>query len=222
MGRLAADEVMARVFILDESFTTLTLAAGSIVTPFVIAAAGLRTALILLGMPCPLAVLAAGRRLRKLDASMVVRDRVVNLLRAVGMLRPLALPALEQLARGLDPAQVAAGAVVFRQGDVGDRFYVVEDGVAEVIGDGGLITTLGPGDAFGEIALLRRVPRTATIRARTPLRLETLTAAHFLEVVTGSPASVQHATAEVGAKLKRFSPAPPPGPEHTGRSVPGA
>jgi hypothetical protein len=222
MGRLAADEVMARVFILDESFTTLTLAAGSIVTPFVIAAVGLRTALILLGMPCPLAVLAAGRRLRKLDASMVVRDRVVNLLRAVGMLRPLALPALEQLARGLDPAQVAAGAVVFQQGDVGDRFYVVEDGVAEVIGDGGLITTLGPGDAFGEIALLRRVPRTATIRARTPLRLETLTAAHFLEVVTGSPASVQHATAEVGAKLKRFSPAPPPGPEHTGRSVPGA
>jgi CRP-like cAMP-binding protein len=111
---------------------------------------------------------------------------------------------------------------VFQQGDLGDRFYVVEDGVAEVIGDGGLITTLDPGDAFGEIALLRRVPRTATIRALTALRLETLTAAHFLAVVTGSPSSVQHITAEVDAKLKRFSPASPPGPEHTDRNVPGA
>jgi MFS family permease len=220
MGRLAADEVMARVFILDESFTTLALAAGAIVTPLVIAAVGLRPALILLGMLCPLAVLAARWRLRRLDASMVIRDREVHLLRAVDMLRPLALPALEQLARGLDPAEIAAGAVVFNQGDVGDRFYVVEDGVAEVIGDGAIIATLGPGDAFGEIALLHRVPRTATIRARTPLRLKTLTAARFLTVVTGSPASVQHAAAGADAKLRRFSPAPRPGPGRPGRNVP--
>lgn len=222
MARLATDEVMARVFILDESFTTLSLAAGSLVAPLVIAAVGLRPALIVIGMLCPLAVLAAGRRLRGLDASMVIRDRQVSLLRAVGMLRPLALPALERLARGLDPEQVAAGAVVFHQGDVGDRFYVVEDGVAEVIGDGAIIATLGPGDGFGEIALLHRVPRTATIRARTPLRLQTLTAAHFLTVVTGSPASMQHATAEADAKLRRFSPAPRPGPARPDRNAPPA
>jgi Cyclic nucleotide-binding domain len=222
MARLAADEVMGRVFILDESFTTLTLAAGSLVTPVLIAAAGLRAALILVGMLCPVAVLAAGRQLRRLDASMVVRDREVGLLRAVGMLRPLALPALEQLARGLDPAEVAAGAVVFEQGDVGDRFYVVEEGVAEVIGDGAIIATLGPGDAFGEIALLRRVPRTATVRARTRLRLQTLTGARFLTVVTGSPSTVQHATGEIDAKLKRFSPAPQPGLGNIERNAPGA
>ena len=199
MARLAAEEVMARVFILDESVTTIAVAAGSLVTPMVIAVVGLRPALILLGMLCPLAVLAAAQRLRRLDASMMIRDREVSLLRAVGVLRPLALPALEQLARNLDPAEVASGAVVFRQGDVGDRFYVVEDGVAEVVGEGAVIATLGPGDAFGEIALLQRVPHTVTIRARTPLRLKTLTAARFLAAVTGSAASRQHATADAGA-----------------------
>ena len=79
------------------------------------------------------------------------------------MLQPLPLPAIEQLARGLEPVQVSAGQVVFRQGDQADRYYVIESGAAEVIGDGRLVTTLGPGDGFGEVALLRKVPRTATV-----------------------------------------------------------
>ena len=70
--------------------------------------------------------------------------------------KPLPLPAIEQLARGLEPVHVPAGQAVFRQGDPADRFYVIEKGAADVVGDGRLLTTLGPGDGFGEIGMLRR------------------------------------------------------------------
>src|SRR4051794_23417594 len=122
------------------------------------------------------------------------------------MLQPLPLPAIEQLARGLEPVQVAAGEVVFRQGDPGDRFYVIETGHADVVGDGLLITALGPGEGFGEIALLRRVPRTATVLAVDDLELYALTSDRFLPVVTGFPPSAREAGAEVDQLLDRFSP----------------
>ena len=101
------------------------------------------------------------------------------------------------------------GRAVFRQGDAADRFYVIGAGAAEVIGDGHLITTLGPGDGFGEIGLLRRVPRTATVRAATDLELEALRCDRFLPVVTGFPPSAREAEASLGEMLDRFDPGGP-------------
>ena len=129
------------------------------------------------------------------------------------MLRPLPLPAVEQLARGLEPVRVPAGRAVFHQGDPGDRFYVIETGAADVVGDGRLVTTLGPGDGFGEIALLRRVPRTATVRAVTDLQLHALTCNRFLPVVTGFPPSARQAETSVEEdarpiQAKRAEPGP--------------
>lgn len=219
-ARLASDEVMGRVFVLMESVVTASVAIGSVVTSVVIGAAGLRNALIAVGALCPFVVLLGQRRLHRLDATMVVRDGDVNLLRGVGMLRPLTLPALEMLADGLDSEEVGPGARVFDQGDAGDRFYVVEDGAAEVLGDGHVIRTLGRGEGFGEIALLRRVPRTATVRARTTLRLKSLSAAHFIAVVTGYASSHEHLDAEIDTKLGRFAPTLPP-PHETGEQVGG-
>jgi CRP-like cAMP-binding protein len=92
-------------------------------------------------------------------------DKEIGLLHGLPMFQPLPLPAIEQLARGLEPVHVSAGQAVFRQGDPADRFYVIEAGAADVVGDGRVLTKLGPGDGFGEIALLRRVPRTAMVRA---------------------------------------------------------
>ena len=127
------------------------------------------------------------------------------------MLQPLPLPAIEYLARGLEPLHVPAGRAVFRQGDPADRFYVIETGAADVLGDGRLLTTLGPGDGFGEIGLLRRVPRTATVRAASDLELQALTCIRFLPVVTGFPPSAREARSEVEEMLGRFSPDGPTG-----------
>jgi len=101
---------------------------------------------------------------------------------------------------------VPAGQAVFRQGDPADRFYVIETGAADVVGDGRLVTTLGPGDGFGEIALLRSLPRTATVRAATDLELQALTCHRFLPVVTGFPPSSREARAKVEQMLDQFSP----------------
>jgi CRP-like cAMP-binding protein len=113
------------------------------------------------------------------------------------MLQPL------PLARGLEPVRVRAGQTVLRQRDPADRFYVIETGAADVIGDGHLVTRLGLGEGFGEIALMRRVPRTATARAATDLDLQALTCDRFLPVVTGFPPSSREAGAEVEEMLDR-------------------
>ena len=118
---------------------------GAIVASLLIDLTSVRVALVAVGALCPILVVAAWRRLRRLDRYIGVLDEEIGLLHGVPMLQPLPLPAIEQLARGLEPIHVPAGQAVFRQGDPADRFYVIETGAAEVVGDGRLITTLGPG-----------------------------------------------------------------------------
>jgi predicted MFS family arabinose efflux permease len=206
MGRLAPDEVLARVSGIMESLIALSIGLGALVASLVIELTNVRVALAVIGALCPLAATAGWRRLRHLDQSIGIRDREIELLHRVAMLTSLPLPAIEQLARGLEPVAVPAGHVVIKQGDVGDRFYVIESGEAEVIGDGRLVAMLWPGEGFGEIALLRRVPRTATIRAATDLRLQALSSEHFLPVVTGFTPSAREAGTSVDAMLDRYTP----------------
>jgi predicted MFS family arabinose efflux permease len=218
MARLAPDEVLARVFGLLESLVALGVGLGALVASLLIDLTSVRVALVAVGAVCPVLAAAAWRRLRHLDRYMGVLDQEIGLLHGVRILQPLPLPAIEQLARGLEPVQVPAGQVVFQQGDPADRFYVIETGAADVVGDGRLITTLGPGDGFGEIALLRRVPRTAMVRASTDLHLQALRCDRFLPVVTGFPPSAREAGSEVEEMLGRFSPDGSPddenGPRH--------
>ena len=131
------------------------------------------------------------------------------MLRRVAILRPLPMPAIDSLAADVAVALVGAGQDVFRQGDAGDRFYVIEEGEADVVGDGDLISVLTTGDCFGEIALLRNTPRTATIRARTPLRLFALERSAFLLAVSGFSASAREADTLLRDRLASFTPRRP-------------
>jgi MFS family permease len=206
LARLAADEVLARVFGVLESLVALSIGIGALVASLLVDGAGVRPALVAVGLLCPVLAVASWQRLRGMDQSIGVRDDDIDLLHSVPMLTVLPLPAIEQLARGLEPLTVAAGHHVFHQGDVGDRYFVIEAGEAEVIGDGQLVATLGPGLGFGEIALLRRVRRTASVRATSELRLKTLGSDHFLPVVLGYTPSAREAGVVVETMLDRFSP----------------
>jgi MFS family permease len=206
MARLAGDEILARVFALLESLIALTVGLGAVAASLLINLTGLPTALVVVGAVCPTLVVAAWHRLRHLDRYIGKLDKEIELLQAVPMLRPLPLPAIEQLARAVETIEVRAGQTVFRQGDGGDHFYVIEAGSADVVGDGQLITTLGPGNGFGEIALLRHVPRTATVRAASDLRLYGLSSDRFLPVVTGFPPSARVALTSADSMLQRLQP----------------
>ena len=178
-----------------ESLTALAVALGPLATPLAIDLLGTRGALVALGLGCPLVAALAWRRLRSIDASIAYRDEEVEVLENVGMFRRCPMPAIDNLALNVMRAEVGAGEQVFRQGDGGDCFYVIEDGEAEVIGDRRLIRVLGPGEGFGEIALLRNTVRTTTVQARTPLRLYALNRRHFLAAVTGYHSSMAEADA---------------------------
>jgi predicted MFS family arabinose efflux permease len=210
MARLTPDDVLARVSAVLESLIALSVGLGAVVAALVIDLSNVRLALIVIGTLCPLAAAAGWLRLRRLDQSIDLRDREIELLHEVALLRPLPLPALEHLARRLEAVSVPAGHIVFRQGDIGDRFYVIESGEAEVIDDGQLLATLGRGKGFGEIALLRRVPRTATVRAADELRLQALNSGIFLPVVCGFTPSACEVETAVDMMADGFPPRDPP------------
>ncbi|MEV5068565.1 MFS transporter [Microbacterium sp. LMI12-1-1.1] len=206
IGRLTPDALMARVFGVLESLVAVSIGVGAIIASVMVAWLGVEGALIAIGMLCPVLALASWWRLRGLDRSVGALDAEVGLLQRVPMFQPLPLPAIEQLARGLEPVEVTQGSAVFTQGDVGDHYYVIESGRADVLGDGRVIATLGEGEGFGEIALLRRTPRTATVVARTPLELKALTADRFTAVVLGYAPSAQAAATTVEEQLDRYAP----------------
>ncbi len=185
LQRTAPAHQLARVFGLLESLSMIGMAVGSLLVPVLVAVGGAEAALIGVGALLPLAAVVVGRSVRDLDAKADVPVVQIGLLRSLPMFAQLPPPALEGVARSLEPLEVASGAVVVAQGDVGDRFYVVADGTVEVSQDGGVRRHLGRGEGFGEIALLHDVPRTATCTATTTTHLFALERQDFLASVTG-------------------------------------
>ena len=204
--RLAPDAVLARAFGVFESLIALGVALGSAVTPVLISLVGLRGALLATGLLLPFLAAVFLPRLQSLDGRLQVRDAEIQLLRTTPMFALLPVPTIEHLASSLRRRRLPAGMVLFRQGDVGDSFYFVDQGEAEVIGDGEVVATIAHGDFFGEIALLRDVPRTATVRARTDLSVLEIERQEFLDAVSGYRASSDAASAVVARHLARFSP----------------
>ncbi|HEY8646524.1 MAG TPA: MFS transporter [Gaiellaceae bacterium] len=197
LQRNAPEAVRSRVFGVFESMVAGTIGLGAILAPLLIALAGIRAALIATGLFLPILAGLLWRRLVSLDAGDPAH---LDLLRRLPIFAPLPPQALERLARSLELVRLAAGDVLFHAGDAGDRFYVIESGeLAVELATGP--KTEGPGRWVGEIALLRDVPRTATVRAVTDAGLLALDRDEFLGAVTGHAPANAAANEIVGERL---------------------
>ncbi|HKF14392.1 MAG TPA: MFS transporter, partial [Gaiellaceae bacterium] len=199
LQRAVPDEVLARVFGAVQALWVGGIGIGAIVAPLLIEALGVRGALIVTGALLPVLTILSHRRLAPLD-EVPIPERELTLLRGIEIFKPLPPPVLESLAGSLAPVRVETAREVFRQGEMGDRFYIVAEGEVEIISDGEVVAVTGPGGYFGEIALLRDVPRTATVRAKGDVELLALEREEFIGAVTGHAASVEAADAVVATR----------------------
>ena len=182
--RIAPDQVLGRVFGALESYLIGTMALGSAMMPLLIHWLGFRPALAVIAVGVAVLAVPLLPRMRRLDARMVA-PRGLDLLAAASIFTPLSRVTVEGLARAMNPVPVAAGMPALREGEDSDRFYLIESGLVEVTQNGVVLRREGPGEFFGEIGLLRDVPRTATVTAVEDTVLLALGRDDFLAAVTG-------------------------------------
>jgi Cyclic nucleotide-binding domain len=205
LQRVADDDLLTRVFGVVEALWMAGMGVGSAVAVVLVNSVGLQSALLVVAVAIVLCTLPAIGGLRRLDRESKVPMRQLQLLRQLAMFAALPGPELERVARQMDLVTITAGTDVIRQGESGDRFYVIDSGEFQVTVDDQQVRILGEGDHFGEIALLYDVPRTATVTAVDDSAVWTLDQEEFLATVTGMPqaASAAH---EISAERLRGLP----------------
>ena len=201
LQRSADDVVLARVFGVLHTLIYASVAVGGAVTPVLIALLGNRGALVLVGAFLPALALLSWPVLARIDREARTRTRELELLRALPIFAPLPAQTLERLARDLRPRMFSAGETVVREHDPGEEFYVVAGGRLAVSQDGSTLGELGPGECFGEIALLRDVPRTATVTVLEDAELYALDRERFVGAVSGHAESESAAETLVSERL---------------------
>jgi MFS family permease len=201
LQRGTPNDVLARIFgILEESFQG-AFGLGSLLVSWLIASRGPEFALVVAGLWLPAVVVVASRSIWRIDRSATVPAERLSLLRAIPMFASLSPATAEWLARNLVPVWVDAGGWIIREGDVGDRFYIVDEGEVGFFVGGRRVGRESCGSCFGEIALLRDIPRTASVLALTDVSLFALDRGPFIEAVTGHPASRRAAERLVEERL---------------------
>jgi MFS family permease len=202
LHRVVPAQIHGRVFGVLEGLAMLGLAVGSISVPAMVDVGGAQAALAAVGGLLVVVALTSAGTLRGLERATPAPDVELGLLRGSPLFSMLAAPVLEGLARALVPRAVPGDEVVVREGDRGDRFYLVAAGTLAVSTGGIQVGTLAPGDGFGEIALLRDGLRTATVTACGPATLYALERAPFLEAMTGSHHARRAAEELVAQRLR--------------------
>jgi MFS family permease len=201
LQRMVPDDVLARVLGLVWGLAMGAVALGSIAAPAIVGALGPRLAFAVVGAILPLLTLVTYRRLLEIDRA-VAPAAELELIDDVPMFAPLSIAAKERVAASLVPVSVAAGERVIRAGDPGDSFYIVGDGALEIDANGAH-SAARRGDYFGEIALLRDIPRTATVTAVVDSQLYALQRDDFLAAVTGHSAARAAGQAVAEERLAR-------------------
>jgi MFS family permease len=200
--RAVPDEVLARVFGVVQMLWLASVGVGAVVAPLLIDWLGLEGALIATGVALPVLVLLLGRSVARIDAAATAPSvDELRILASVPIFAPLPGGTLEHLAGRLVPLRLEPETMVIREGDRGDRFYIVAEGEVEVTQDSAALSRLGPGDYFGEISLIRDIPRTATVVTRSPVVLYALDRDDFLAAVTGHPQAAEAAETVMSARI---------------------
>jgi len=195
------DAVLARVFGVFEILVVTAVGLGSPLGSLLVDQLGVRGALVISGAILPVLAAASYGRLKRMDEGADIPERELDVLAAMPLFSPLPATTLERLARRLRPVAAVADAEIVREGDEGDLFYVIASGSVDVLQGGVHVATIGELDHFGEIALLRNVPRVATCRARTDVELYTLERSRFVAAVSGHTASAAAAEAVTTERL---------------------
>ena len=175
---------------------------GSVVAPLMIDALGARGALITTGLLLVVIVAFSVPSLTAIDHRISEPGPHLALLRQVSFFGPLPFAIVEHLASELQSAIYEPGQVIIQDGQPGDLFYMIADGRARVCKDDKELRQMRAGDSFGEIALLRQIPRTATVIAMGRLQARTLTREEFLAAVTGNAASAEGADEVASTRLQ--------------------
>ena len=208
LQRLTSDDLLGRVFAVLESSYWLTTGLGAITAPLIVNLLGVRGALVAFGCSLPLIAALRWAPLARLEAGAAIPERAFGLLRTIPLFAPLSIAALENLSRRLAELPVSAGEAVVREGELGDRFYVIAEGEFEVVSAEGAFPSLSDGEVFGEIALLRDVPRTATVTARTDAVVFALDRDAFLNAVGGHRYCARSADTLIAERTARQPTAP--------------
>jgi CRP-like cAMP-binding protein len=182
--RLVETPLAPRVTGIIESTKLALEGLGGFLAPVLVLLIGIRGALWVAAVPLPLVAVTGWKMLHRMDATAGERAQLLELVHRVHWLHSLDVPSLENLVGRLAPVFVpTAGTDVVRQGDEGNLFYIVVSGSADVLVNGYVVGAMSRGDSFGERALLRDVPRMATVRSLSPMRLLELSRENFLAAV---------------------------------------
>ena len=203
LQRLPSNDLLGRAFAVVESSYWITTGLGAMLAPLVVNLIGLRDSLLVVGACLPLLVAFRWHALAVLEAGIRVPERPFKTLRAVEMFAPLPLATIENVSRRVDAVEVHAGETVVREGEYGDRFYMVVEGELDVSCERGDYPSVAPGDVFGEIALLQDVPRTATVTARDECLLYALDRESFLCAVSSHVSATNAARRVASERLAR-------------------
>ena len=207
------NEDRVAVFGIFEGLLGIGLLLGSLLAPLLVEVLGARGGFLVAGGILPLLALLTWRPIARGAGRSTVAEGTLELLRRNTLFAPLPLTALDRLAESLVPMSFAPGDVVMRKGDPGDYYLLIAEGEVDVTDNGRSLGSCGPGDGVGEIALLHRVPRTATVSARTSVSGFAIDGTAFLAAVAG-PTAAALAEAVAAARIERSEEVERP--RHTG------
>jgi len=211
LQRLVPTDRLAVAFGIAESASMAGAAIGALAAGVLVATLGVTGAMVVAGVLLPVVAGMILRTVGRSEAAVPIPFREIALLRRLPLFAPVPAPALEAAAAALVPLAIPAGGVVIREGDVGDRFYVLDTGSVTVEQHGSVIARLGPGSAFGELALIRDIARTASVVATTDVGLLALDREAFLLTLTASPRAASEAARIARLHLDRDARSDPEG-----------